>query len=251
MTHVAVITGSNGGIGRALLHEFVENGYCVVAIDRVISQLPESDQRIDIDMCLLTFAKDESYREMALRRIKASLPENVTKLVLINNAAVQILKPLEEIRWMDWESSLAVNLVAPLFLVQGLTNNLKQANGRVINISSIHAKLTKPQFTCYAASKSALEALTRSLALELSPLGISVNAVAPAAIATQMLKDGFAGNFEKLEELAKYHPSNCIGAPEHLAVFIKSIAEHDGPFLTGSVLEYSGGIGGCLSDPAT
>ena len=82
---------------------------------------------------------------------------------------------------------MAVNLVAPFFLTQGLIDILIASNGHVINMSSIHAKLTKTNFTCYATSKAALEALTRSLALELSAKGVSVNAIAPAAIATQML----------------------------------------------------------------
>ena len=78
---------------------------------------------------------------------------------------------------------------------------------------------------------------------------MSVNAIAPAAIATQMLKDGFAEAPEKLEELESYHPAGMIGSPEELAAFVKSVTEQKGGFLTGSVLEFNGGIAGRLYDP--
>ena len=122
-------------------------------------------------------------------------------------------------------------------------------NGCVINISSIHARLTKSDFSCYAASKAALESLTRSLAIELSGRGVSVNAISPAAISTEMLKEGFAKTPHKLEELESFHPSGSIGTPEQLATFVKSISEQRGGFLTGSVLEFNGAIGGKLHDP--
>ena len=169
--------------------------------------------------------------------------------MLINNAAEQILKSVAEIQWLDWENSLAVNTVAPFFLVQGLIKELIEARGHVINISSIHAKLTKTKFTCYGASKAALEAVTRSLALELSPLGISVNAVAPAAISTKMLKASFKDKPEKLRELESYHPSRGIGAPAQVALFVKTITDQQGGFLTGTVLEFNGGIACRLHDP--
>ena len=151
--------------------------------------------------------------------------------------------------WGDWDKTLTVNAVAPFFLLQGFLEQLIKTHGHVINISSIHSRLTKANFSCYATSKAAVEALTRSLALELSAKGVSVNAIAPAAIATQMLKDGFAESPEKLKELESYHPAGMIGSPEELAAFVKSVTEQKGGFLTGSVLEFNGGIAGRLHDP--
>ena len=249
MSKVAVITGSSGGIGLALVKTYLNDGYFVLGLDISPSKLPVSEFYAEIDVNLLMFSKDTAYRDSVLGKIKERLPHNVNKFVLINNAATQILKSVGEIEWQDWENSLAVNTVAPFFLVQGLTKELIASSGHVINISSIHAKLTKKNFTCYCASKSALEALTRSLALELSVNGISVNAIAPAAITTQMLKDGFAEAPEKLKELESYHPAGMIGSPEQLGIFVKSITEQRGGFLTGSVLEFNGGIAGKLHDP--
>jgi NAD(P)-dependent dehydrogenase (short-subunit alcohol dehydrogenase family) len=249
MSKVVLITGSSGGIGSALVRTYLDDGYFVIGLDRHPSTLPKTEFYSELTVNLLIFSKDRPYRDKIIKQIKENFPKIIKKLVVINNAAEQIIKSVPEIEWQDWETSIAVNAVAPFFLVQGFVGELKQANGHVINISSIHAKLTKPKFTCYAASKSAIEAITRSLALELSPLGISVNAIAPAAIATEMLKDGFKDMLARLRELESFHPSQSIGTPEEIASFIKAITDHDGKFLTGSVLELNGGIAGKLSDP--
>lgn len=249
MIKFVVITGSSGGIGRALVHLYLKDDYFVVGLDRCPSGNVELDNYTEFNTNLQKFAKDKSYRKKTLNQIKKLLPESLQEFILINNAAEQIIKPVTDIDWQDWENSLAVNLVAPFFLTQGLIDILIASNGHVINMSSIHAKLTKTNFTCYATSKAALEALTRSLALELSAKGVSVNAIAPAAIATQMLKDGFIDVPEKLKELETYHPVGMIGTPEHVAIFVKSVTDQRGGFLTGSVLEFNGGIGGKLHDP--
>ena len=249
VSKVAVITGSSGGIGKALVRTYLDDGYFVIGLDRTPCEYPVRESYVGIDVSLLQFTKDVSYRDDVLSKIKEHLAINLKKFVVINNAAEQILKSVPELEWEDWDNSLGVNTVAPFFLVQGLLEELKSSHGHVINVSSIHAKLTKPRFTCYAASKAALEALTRSLAIELSPLGISVNAIAPAAISTEMLKAGFNRAPEKLSELEQYHPSQNIGTPEEIAAFIHMITNHSGKFLTGSVLDYNGGIAGVLHDP--
>ncbi len=248
MSKFAVITGSSGGIGSALVDTFLSDNYSVVGIDTIDSGR-NSVGFVEINADLCEFAKNENYREKILNQIKNHLPERLDDFVLINNAALQILNPVSKLNWSDWDKTLTVNTMAPFFLVQGFLEQLIKTHGHVVNISSIHSKLTKVNFSCYATSKAALEALTRSLALELSAKGVSVNAIAPAAIATQMLKDGFAESPEKLKQLESYHPAGMIGSPDELASFVKSVAGQRGGFLTGSVLEFNGGIGGVLYDP--
>jgi NAD(P)-dependent dehydrogenase (short-subunit alcohol dehydrogenase family) len=248
MSKFAVITGSSGGIGSALVDAFLSDNYSVVGIDATDSGR-NSVGFLEINADLFEFTKNENYREQILNQIKNYLPERLDDFVLINNAALQILNPVSKLNLSDWDKTLTVNTIAPFFLIQGFLEQLTKTHGHVINISSIHSKLTKANFSCYATSKAALEALTRSLAIELSVKGVSVNAIAPAAIATQMLKDGFAESPEKLKELESYHPSGSIGTPAELAVFVKSITDQRGGFLTGSVLEFNGGIAGRLHDP--
>ena len=243
-----IITGASGGIGSALVDVFLNDSYSVIGID-VTASGRDADGYIEVLTDLYEFAKNKSYREQVLNRIKNHLPQRLDDFVLINNAAVQILNTVSKLNWNDWDKTLTVNTIAPFFLIQGFLQKLIETRGHIINISSIHSKLTKANFTCYASSKAALEALTRSLAIELSPQGVSVNAIAPAAIATQMLIDGFVEAPHKLKELESYHPAGIIGSPEQLAIFVKSIVEQRGGFLTGSVLEFNGGIGNRLFDP--
>lgn len=249
MTKCVVITGSNGGIGKALVQTFLDDDYLVLGLDKDFDQHIKSKKIKEIDTDLYTFAKDQKYRHNLFNKMKALLPDQLEEFILINNAAEQILESISDIDWNNWEKSIAVNTVAPFFLVQGFIDHLTESKGSVINISSIHSRLTKSRFTSYAASKSALESLTRSLAIELSPLGISINAIAPAAIDTQMLQNGLQKNLKKIEKLKILHPSQSIGSPKELAFFIKSIAEIKGKFLTGSVIEFTGGIAGLLNDP--
>lgn len=249
MSKVAVITGSSGGIGRALVECYLNDDYLVIGLD--INPLNKTDSNgfIQLESRLLEFAQDEEYRDALIRKIRNHIPENIDELVVINNAAEQILNPVEKIIWNDWVRSLGVNSIAPFFLVQSLIEDLTIGSGSIVNISSIHAKLTKPNFICYAVSKAALEAITRSLAIELSPLGVSINSVAPAAIETEMLHAGFKDNPHKLDVLKDYHPARMIGNPNDLATFTKSITDQKGGFLTGSVLDFNGGIGSVLYDP--
>lgn len=248
MSKFAVITGSSGGIGSALVDTFLSDNYCVVGLDATRS-MRDSEGFFEINADLFEFTKNENYREKILNQINSYLPERLVDFVLINNAAVQILNPVSKLNMTDWDKTLTVNTMAPFFLTQGFLEQLAKTHGHIINISSIHSRLTKVNFSCYATSKAALEALTRSLALELSKSGISINAIAPAAIATQMLQDGFAKSPEKLKELESYHPAGIIGSPQQLAIFVKSVSEQRGGFLTGSVLEFNGGIAAKLHDP--
>lgn len=249
MTKIAVITGSNGGLGTELVKTFLHEGYQVIGLDKENCLKVSSKLFNFIETDLFIFSKDIEYRKNILNTAKFFLPENFSSFVLINNAAVQILNDFKNIEWQDWDNSFAINTIAPFFLTQGFIDELKLTKGHVVNISSIHAKLTKSEFTCYAASKAALESLTRSLALEISQYGISVNAIAPAAIDTTMLRESFINNSTKLEKLKLCHPVNDIGSAKNVANLVKSITETNNSFLTGGVIELNGGIGSRLHDP--
>jgi len=208
-----------------------------------------SENYFHIDCNLLDFSKDINYRTSLLNNIKQKFPKDIDEFIILNNAANQVIKDFNSAEWEDWDVSLNINTIAPFFLIQSFSEHLCHCKGKVINISSIHAKQTKRGFSIYAASKSALESLTRSLAIELSPYGVSVNAVSPAAIRTEMLLDGFKDDQSRLKELEEFHPSRSIGSPKDLAIFIKALTDFNGRFLTGSNIEFNGGISGVLNDP--
>lgn len=241
---VAVITGAAGGIGQALVKVFAEEGYRVVGIDRVKPRVRRGEW-INFDLAelhgqsVVALEFIRSLRDLCGRHVDA----------LINNAAVQIVKPVAEIEPLDWQQTLATNLLAPFWLIHGLLPQLRRTQGSVVNIASIHALQTKSHFALYATSKAALVGLTRSLALELAPL-VRVNAVLPAATRTHMLIQGLMKNTKGLAALERYHPLGRIAEPKEVATAAFFLAGSQANFITGSALSIDGGIGGCLSDPA-
>lgn len=242
----AIITGAAGGIGHALCRAFVEVGYYVVGSDQSEpGEVMPNYSHVPVD--LNRFCTDEELRAAAISRIREALGSR--KLgVLINNAALQIVKPAEQLTVEDWTRTLNVNLVAPFLLTQAFLPELEAAKGSVINIGSIHAVLTKPEFAAYATSKSALSGLTRSLAVELGRR-IRVNAICPAAIATPMLLEGFAGKDRALAELEGMHPVRRIGDPAEVAALALFLASDAARFINGAEIGLDGGIRARLHDP--
>jgi NAD(P)-dependent dehydrogenase (short-subunit alcohol dehydrogenase family) len=150
----------------------------------------EADVDAIVDIELGEYCRDESRRELCNRRLSEAIGSSALG-VLVNNAAIQVVKDIDSLSAADWQRTLNVNLLGPFLLCQALLERLKSARGSVVNIASIHATLTKPGFACYAASKAALVGLTRSMAVEIGST-VGVNAICTAAIATPMLVAGFA-----------------------------------------------------------
>ena len=244
MTKTALITGATGAIGAALCTRFANDGFAVLALDKVRPTVPSPCRFVDAD--LDRFATDAAYRDTVLHEIRGALPPTGLD-VLINNAAVQRLGSTATLAPESWHETLNVNVTAPFLLVQGMLRELEAARGCVVNITSVHAHLTKPEFAAYATSKAALEGLTRALAVDLGP-AVRVNGIAPAAIDTQMLRAGFADP-QALAALKRFHPVGDIGTPEQVASVAAAIVAADLRFLSGSIVRLDGGIGARLHDP--
>ena len=243
MNQRVLITGACGGIGRSLCDLFKDAGYAVIGLDKNVPQ-DFSHQVITCD--IRQVAQSEKYaleiRQKVLELAGGGLD------VLINNAAVQIIKPCSGLTREDWASTLDTNLLAPFWLTTLFLHELKTARGNVVNIGSIHAKLTKKQFVAYATSKGALETLTRAMALDLAP-EIRVNAIAPAATDTPMLREGFRQNIKGYEALRSFHPPGRIASPDEIAQVALFLTSSKANFISGTVLPVDGGIGNCLKDP--
>ncbi|MEH6587170.1 MAG: SDR family oxidoreductase [Halioglobus sp.] len=243
----ALITGACGGIGSALVKTFLENGYKVIGTD---IQPPEQNvsyatRYLELDLKALVASKEHA--TLALAEIE-KITEGVGISALVNNAAVQHLSSLKNIDRQSWQETLAVNLSAPLFLTQALEDSLAKNAGSVVNISSIHATQTKPEFLAYATSKAALSALTRSMAVDLGS-SIQVNAIEPAAVATSMLQEGFAGKEQELARLGAYHPIGRIAQPVEVAELALFLCSDSARFIHGECISISGGIDRRLHDP--
>jgi NAD(P)-dependent dehydrogenase (short-subunit alcohol dehydrogenase family) len=239
-----LITGANGGIGKALCQIFNDNEYFVIATDCHQESKCKCDAYIQME--LEQYAVSEIKRKNLIEiveKIDCSYPF----IGLINNAGYQILKKIDDILINDVFKTYAINLYSPIFIIQDLIPVLTKNKGSIINISSIHAGLTKAKFSIYASSKAALSAFTRSLAIEVGE-HVRVNAIEPGAIETDMLKDGFKEKPSKLEMLKSYQPVKRIGKVEEVARLALNMI-NDYYYMNGACIRIDGGIGACLHDP--
>jgi NAD(P)-dependent dehydrogenase (short-subunit alcohol dehydrogenase family) len=240
----ALITGALGGIGRALCAAFTNAGYRVIATDR------QPDPAVFphyISLDLAELPRNEPLQQAFLAQLKQKL-DGHSLYACVNNAAVQILGHLGETTDQNFQRTLDVNVFAPLILARLLLSLLEDSGGSIINIGSIHARATKPGFVSYATSKSALQGLTQALAIDLGPR-VRVNVIQPAAVATEMLKAGFADDPAKLAQLQAYHPVGRIAPPEEIARMAVLLASDNFSFISGTTIDMHGGIGVRLHDP--
>lgn len=246
MNECAVVTGAAGGIGAAICSRLSKAGIKVLGVDLV--DPPDGspiDEFVRADLAALA---DSAERMQALSSSIARWRAGRPLQVLVNNAAVQRLGPVVELDRAVWRESLNVNLLAPFFLIQALLPDLKAARGCVVNISSVHAKATKPRFVAYATTKAALSGMTRALAVDVGR-EVRVYGIEPGAVLTEMLKQGFADSPESLRKLADYHPSGEISTPDQIADLVYFLSSSRIAALQGSPIEFGAGIAGRLHDP--
>ncbi len=245
---IVIVTGSSSGIGNAITKLLESTGYLVIGIDKFPPIKPDNpDYFIKLD--LNHFCMNEEEHHSLYQEVEGYITSKHAKLVgLVNCAAVQLLGDLECLQLADFDTTLNVNLKAPLILTKLFYTQLKKTKGSVVNIGSVHAKLTKPRFIAYATSKAAIEGLTKALAMDCGG-NIRVNCIHPAAINTKMLMNSFDGSKEKLDKLKKCHPVKRIGESIEVAHLVLYLLTEKSSFITGSRFEISGGIAHRLHDP--
>ena len=249
LPELVIVTGAAGGIGRAISETLEQAGLAVIGTDVPGAQKPyDTSYWIDFDLGNLRTSR-------GLREFERLLTDVIGErqvYALINNAALQLLGAVEELPPESVAQSLDINCLAPFSLTKMMLARLdgnKELKPWIINIASIHSRLTKPEFCAYATSKAALEGLTRAMAVELGAR-VRVGCIAPAAIETEMLKAGFEGNHELFNSLADLHPSKTIGKPDEIAKLVEFILCGDLPFANGFMWNFDGGISSRLYDPA-
>ena len=242
----ALITGCYGDIGQDLVGAFRDAGYKVIGSDleqRDVATEPDDFVALD----LLDVANERADKSEFAAMLLAACTDAPLH-VLVNNAAKQSLGRLNDLNAADFRDSLAVNAVAPAVLSQWLSGDLAANNGSIVNIGSIHAELTKPEFSAYATSKAALRGLTQALAVELGSQ-VRCNLIEPAAVATPMLQAGFENDEQSFATLAGYHPVGRIGQVDEIAALAVFLASAQAGFINGAVFGIDGGIRHRLHDP--
>ena len=245
MSRYVFVTGSTGSIGSAICRKFKEAGYIVCGLDRIASNDHELDYFIKVD--LNQFVINEIVRDEVLLKIEVWLGKHKLD-VLVNNAAYQYVSLDHPIPVTELTMSFNINVIAPYLLISNLATYFTPKTASVVNIGSIHRRLTKPGFVAYATTKAALASLTKGLALDFEDR-IRINCIEPASVETPMLLDGFKGSLDKKLELESYHPQKRISTAEEIAELVSLISSERVRFLHGSCIDMSGGIASRLHDP--
>lgn len=245
---ILLITGAAGGIGRATVKVFAEHGWRVIGVDRreFGETFPAGGLYIQADI-----ANPEDVRSI----YEQAAQFTPTLDAVVNNAAIQIAKPLIETTAEEWDLVMANNLRS-VFLGAKLGYPLLKAGGggAIVNVSSVHAVATSADISSYAASKGGLLALTRAMAIEFAAANIRVNAILPGAVDTPMLRASMergltgSGVQDRLENLARKTVNGRVGQPEEIAHAIYFLADNtQSSFMTGQALIVDGGATARLS----
>jgi glucose 1-dehydrogenase len=241
----ALVTGGSRGIGRGIAARLAAEGAHVV-INYVGSRQAAEESLADVEHAggrgALLQADVSSTREVAA--LVADAVEACGTLdILVNNAGVELHAPFWDVKEADYDKVMDVNIKGAFFAAQAFTRYLRDAGrpGRIINISSVHEDVAFPNFAAYCASKGAMRMLTRTLAVELGALGITVNNIAPGAIATP-INTALLNDAAKLSALLKQIPLGRLGQPGDVAGLAAFLASDDAAYVTGATFVVDGGL---------
>lgn len=236
---VALVTGGAQGIGLEVTRLLVESGARVAVADLADarpSTLDELGQQVAYLPC------DVSSAEAADRTVAAVAERFGGLHILINNAGIAIDGLLMRVKTSDWDKTLAVNLSGAFNMCKAASRQLLKARdaGRIVNISSVVGEQGNTGQVAYAASKAGLLGLTKTLARELAGRGVTVNAVAPGFIQTQMTDDHVKG--DNRERLLSVIPLGRIGSAVDVAEAVRFLCTPAAAYITGQVLRVNGGM---------
>lgn len=244
MTRVAVVTGGASGMGEAICHELGRRGHRVAVLDLngEAAQRVAEELRAD-GVSALGVAADVSDRqavEDAFAKVRTELgPVHI----LVTSAGAVDFAPFTEITQQAWQKLIDVNLTGTFHCCQVAVPDMLEAGwGRIVMISSSSAQRGSPKMAHYAASKGALISLTKSLAREYGPTGITVNNVPPSGIETPMQHHSqAAGHLPPNEQMAASIPVGHLGTGDDIAAAVGFLCSNEAGFITGQVLGVNGG----------
>lgn len=245
---IAVVTGGNRGLGRATAFSLAERGFAVVLTyrgdaaeaDRAVAEIRAAGgEGLALRLDLTDVSSFAGFTASLLRDVDEQWGRSGID-VLVNNAGIGLFGLLEDARVEDFEAVMGTNVRGTFFLIQALAPHIGEG-GRVITVSTSLTRHVSAGTSLYAASKAALEALTRSLAVELGPRGIRVNSIAPGPTATDFNGGAMRDDPELRSTLAAQTALGRVGQPDEIADAIAALASDDLRWVTAERLEVSGG----------
>jgi NAD(P)-dependent dehydrogenase (short-subunit alcohol dehydrogenase family) len=241
---VTFVTGGARGIGRAIVEKFAAEGASVTFVDLEDAagrQMATGGGRVEFNRADITVEAEVQ------RAIEAVVAAHGTIDVLVNNAGVNTYFDATEMTEAEWDRVFAVDLKGAWLCAKHALRPMKRAGrGSIVNIASIHATLTMAGMFPYAAAKSGVVGLTRSLALDYAPLGIRVNAVLPGWTRTRLVEEWFAMQPDPAEaerRVLGVHPLRRIAMPAEVANLVAFVASDEASAITGAALAVDCGLG--------
>jgi NAD(P)-dependent dehydrogenase (short-subunit alcohol dehydrogenase family) len=247
---VVIVTGAGSGIGRACATEFAKEGAQVVIADINLNSAKETMQ-------LINDARGKAFAVEA----DVSKPDSVQKLVtetiarfsdvqvLINNAAIQVNKTVEDTTFEEWNRQLSINLGGVFLCSKYFLPHLRKTKGNIVNMSSVNGFFVEPTCAGYCATKGAIIALTKAMAIDHGNEGIRVNCICPGYIDAGLAEGYFQSQPDPAKaraEAGKLHALWRIGKPEEVGRVAVFLASDDASFVTGSSFVVDGGFGSGL-----
>jgi NAD(P)-dependent dehydrogenase (short-subunit alcohol dehydrogenase family) len=238
----ALVTGANSGIGRTVVSRLAHSGYDVAINFKV------DESSADVLACELQKAGIRAisvYADVGNSRDVTAMFEKVLATfgkidALVNNAGIQVWKPLLDVEEAEWDRVVTTNLKGCYLCTQHAARNMKERrSGTIVNIGSGCNKVPFPNLSGYTASKGGIEMFTKSAAMELGPYGIRVNCVAPGAIETERTKKEVADFAKSWSQLT---PLRRIGIPDDVAAAVEFLLSDRANFITGQTLAVDGGL---------
>lgn len=245
LPRTALVTGGGAGIGEATCLRLARDGFSVAVlgrhssnVDKVAAQIVSAGGRA---IPVIADVADRAQVDAAVSQVRAKIGP-IT--VLVNNAGIEEFTPFEEIDGQAWDSVMDVNLKGVFQVIQSVLPDMLAAGwGRIINLTALGAQIGAANMVHYTASKGGVTALTRSLAIELGPKGITVNAISPGFILTPISQRAIDGNLFPIpyEQIVATYPIPRVGYPEEAAAAIAFFASADSGYITAQTLGVNGG----------
>lgn len=237
----AIVTGGGSGIGLAIAEKFVQHNIRTVIIGRDQQKLDSAKNKLG-ELCE-SFTCDLS----DLKQIPVLVDSIINKYgqidILVNNAGINMKKEFTEVSDEDFQKIILTNVTAVFSLSREIVKHMleKNSKGSIINISSMASQYGIPKVIAYTASKSAIEGMTRAMAVELSPKGIRVNCIAPGFIATEMSAEALNNDPERKNKALGRTPMGEMGQPSDIGDAAVFLATDASKYITGVTLPVDGG----------